>query len=193
MLDKSFIFKSLKKDLIKEYGCEEAERVWKKAGENLSSFRKEHPDMDSDSRNFIMPIAALYSAKPESLPLLKNYGTEVGRKIAGAVYGITSVPGVSKLLWKNMPELMHKMSSPEKGYKRRIVCETKELVGVDILECPLHQAAVKLGVPQTASVICAMDKAYMTGFKYIEYTRTKAIGEGDAFCDYRLKFDKNKK
>lgn len=91
-----------------------------------------------------------------------------------------------------MPKLMRITSSPEKGYTRRIVSETKELVGVDILSCPLHDAAVKIGVPEAALVVCAMDKAYMTGFKHIRYTRTTSVAEGDECCDYRLSFDPDK-
>lgn len=145
----------------------------------------------------ILPAAALYLSLEKHIPddavtLLCTYGTHMGEKIAGIVHGITSIPGVSQLLWKNVPGIMRKMSSPEAGYTRRIVSENKDLVGVDILSCPLHDAAVKIGVPQTVLVVCAMDKAYMTGFKYIRYTRTTSVAEGDTCCDYRLSYDKKK-
>ncbi len=187
------IFNSFQKTLVSKYGEDEAGRIWATAKENYAQLKAAHKTMDSDSRMMILPAAAIYMAKPECLPLLLEYGAEVGRKIGKAVHGITSIPGVSKLLWKNMPRLMRSMSSPEKGYERRIVSETKELVGVDILSCPLHRAAKELGVPEVASVVCAMDKAYMTGFKYIDYTCTTALGDGDEYCDYRLRFDPNKK
>ena len=45
-------------------------------------------------------------------------------------------------------------------------------------EIPLHDAAVKIGMPEAALVVCAMDKAYMTGFRRIEYTRTTSVAEG---------------
>ena len=32
----------------------------------------------------------------------------------------------------------------------------------------------------------------MTGFKHIEYTRTKALGDSDNFCDYSLRYNKEK-
>ena len=91
-----------------------------------------------------------------------------------------------------MSTLMRKNSSPEKGYRRKIISETKELVAVDILVCPLHEMAKKLGIPEITSVVCLIDKGQMTGFKHIEYTRTKALGDGDIFCDYRLRYDKKK-
>ena len=87
---------------------------------------------------------------------------------------------------------MRSSSSPEKGYTRRIVSETNELVGVDILSCPLYDAAIKIGIPEAALMVCAMDKAYMTGFKRIRYTRTTSVAEGAECCDYRLSYDKTK-
>ncbi len=32
-----------------------------------------------------------------------------------------------------------------------------------------------------------MDKEYMTGFRGIDYQRTKSVAEGDSCCDYRLR------
>ena len=122
---------------------------------------------------------------------MRSYGTEIGVKMAAIVHAITTIPGVPRLIWKNAPRLMRDSSSPQKGYTRRIVSETSDLVGVDILSCPLHDAAIRIGVPEAVLMVCAMDKAYMSGFKHIRYTRTTSVGEGDACCDYRLSYDKN--
>lgn len=84
-------------------------------------------------------------------------------------------------------------SSPKKGYERRIISETTEIVGVDILRCPLCETAKSLGVPEITEVVCLIDKGQMTGFRYIDYTRTNVLGNGDDFCDYRLRFNENKK
>ncbi len=191
-MDKNLFFKGFRKTLMAEYGNAEAQRIWNEASRNLAELKGSFKDLDSDSRMMILPAAAICQAKPECLPLLRNYASEMGRKIGKVVHGITSIPGVSRLLWANMPKLMRRMSSPEKGYARHIVSETRELVGVDILSCPLCNAAHKIGMAEAASVVCAMDKAYMAGFKYIDYTRTTALGEGDACCDYRLRFDPGK-
>ncbi len=192
-MDKNLVFQGFKKTLVVECGAEEGQRIWQEASRNYAALKAAHSDLDSDSRMLILPAAAIYQAEPECLLLLWEYAAELGSKIGKVVHGLTSIPGVSRLLWANMPKIMRRASSPGKGYERRIVSETRELVGVDILSCPLCNAAQKIGVPEVASVICAMDKAYMTGFKYIDYTRTTALGEGDAFCDYRLRFDPTKK
>lgn len=197
-LSKSLIFKGFRKTLSAEFGESEASQIWQEANGRLLELERKHPDITGDNKMMILPSAALYlalqnHAPEQTLPLLRSYGTKMGNKIAGIVHAITSIPGVSKLMWKNAPKLMRNSSSPEKGYTRRIVSETAELVGVDILSCPLHNAAIKIGVPEAALMICAMDKAYMTGFKHICYTRTTSVAEGDECCDYRLSFDPDKK
>lgn len=196
-LRQSIIYKGFRKTLAAQFGETQAAEIWENANRHLAFLNAWASQMDSDSCMIILPAAALYKALYEyapqqALPLLTDYGTKMGEKIARIVHGITSIPGVPKLLWKHMPKLMRTMSSPDKGYTRRIVSESNELVGVDILSCPLHNWAVKIGVPEAALVVCAMDKAYMTGFKHIRYTRTTSVAEGAECCDYRLRYDKTK-
>ena len=196
-LSRSLIFKDFRKMLNAEFGEAEASRIWKEANGYLLELERKHPDITGDNKMMILPSAALYlalrnHAPEQALPLLQSYGTKMGNKIAGVVHAVTSIPGVSRLMWKNAPKLMRNSSSPKKGYTRRIVSETNELVAVDILSCPLHDVAVKIGIPEAALMVCAMDKACMSGFKYIRYTRTTSVAEGDECCDYRLRFDLDK-
>lgn len=196
-LRQSIIYKGFRKTITAQFGETHTAEIWEKANSYLASMNTLASQMDSDSRMMILPAVALYKALYEyapqqALPLLTNYGTKIGEKIARIVHGVTSIPGIPKLLWKAMPKLMRTMSSPDKGYTRRIVSESNELVGVDILSCPLHNWAVKIGVPEAALVVCAMDKAYMTGFKHIRYTRTTSVAEGAECCDYRLSYDPSK-
>lgn len=197
LLKKSFVFKGFRKVLAAQFDTQTADHLWLEANQAMALLVQEHPQLDRDSKMMILPAAALYTtlnahAPEQALPLLREYGARMGTKIAKIIHDFTSIPGVPKLLWRNMPRLMRTMSSPEKGYSRHIVSETSELVGVDILSCPLHDAAVAIGVPEAAQVICAMDKAYMTGFRHIRYTRTTSVAEGAECCDYRLSYDRNK-
>lgn len=196
-LRQSIIYKGFRKTITAQFGETHTAEIWEKANSYLASLNTWASQMDSDSRMMILPAVALYKALYEyapqqALPLLTGYGTKMGEKISRIVHCITSIPGVPRLLWKQMPKLMRTMSSPDKGYTRRIVSESNELVGVDILSCPLHNWAVKIGVPEAALVVCAMDKAYMTGFKHIRYTRTTSVAEGAECCDYRLSYDPSK-
>lgn len=192
------IFSGFRKTLTARFGKSTAGTIWHKAQSNVTELKKQHPEITGDSSMMILPAAGIYLALREIAPhdalsMLVSYGAYIGNKIQGVIHVITSIPGVPKLLWKHMPALMRKTSSPKLGYTRRIVSETNELVGVDILSCPLHDAAVKIGLPEIAQVVCAMDKEYMTGFKHIQYTRTTSVAEGGDCCDYRLRYDKTKK
>lgn len=197
-LDKSFIFKKCKLFLNEKYGTEKSKAIWFAANKEFNLLLREKKNIGSDEKMMVLPLCALYTTMKkmgmdDALDVLKEYGARTGNDISKMLYKLTSFPGLSKLLWKNMPKLMRITSSPKKGYKRRIISETRELVGVDILRCPLCETAKSLGVPEVTEVICLIDKGQMTGFRYIDYTRTKALGNGDDFCDYRLRFDKSKK
>lgn len=197
-LDRSIIYKKFKNILNDKYGVKKADFIWEEANAELKHLMQEYRELGSDEKMMVLPLCALYKVMQKegienALDVLKEYGHQAGENISGMIYKITSFPGISKLLWKNMSGLMRITSSPKKGYERRIVSEKKELVGVDILRCPLCEAAKVLGVSEITEVICLIDKGQMTGFRYIDYTRTKALGNGDDFCDYRLRFDENKK
>lgn len=196
-LDNSFIYKKFKNKLIENYGKAKADAIWVDANAEFARLMKEYSNAGSDEKMMVLPLGALYTTLKKhnvenALDLLKEYGKQAGENLSALIGKITSIPGLSNLLWMNMPVLMRKTSSPQKGYERRIVSETKELVGVDILTCPLFELAKKLGTPEIASVVCLIDKGQMTGFKHIDYTRTMALGDGDEFCDYRLRFNKRK-
>ena len=197
-LDKSFVFKKCKSFLAEKYGADMSNAVWRAADVELSHLLQEHKNIGFDEKMMVLPLCALYTAMKkmgidDALDVLKEYGIQAGDDISKMIYRITSFPGLSKLLWKNMPKLMRITSSPKKGYERRIISETSELVGVDIIRCPLYETAKLLGVPEITEIVCLIDKGQMTGFRHIDYTRTKALGNGDDFCDYRLRFKENKK
>lgn len=197
-LDRSFVYRKFKTVLRETYGREKADVIWKDADAQFSRLLKEYGNAGFDEKIMILPLSALYTAMQNhevenALALLKEYGKQFGEELSALIGKITAFPGLSKVLWNNMPALMRMASDSRKGYERRIVSETKELVGVDILTCPLHEMAKKLGTPEITSVVCLIDKGQMTGFRDIDYTRTKALGDGDAYCDYRLRWDRNKK
>lgn len=193
-LDRSWIYRDFKETMTARFGSSRTEELWEKANQALARLEKQHAKkMTREAKKMILPAAALYEVlhtlvPNEVMPMLKNYGTEIGEQLAEKIHNFTSIPGVSKLIWNRAPFLMRRMSSPGKGYKREILSEDEELVAVNILSCPIHNGAVAIGMPELCHVICAMDKEYMTGFRYIHYTRTTSVAEGDACCDYRLTY-----
>ena len=188
-LDNSFVFKRFKKELEVKYGPEKATAIWRYADRLLQKLESADPNADKNSRTFVFPAAALYRAVEkyapgEALEVTRAYGTKTGIRLRNIFRKVTFLPGIPTLMWKNMDKIAAKMSS---GYECRDVIVTKHLCSLDVTGCPLYDKAKALGTPEAVQMICCMDKEYMTGFRGVEYTRTKSVAEGGDCCDYRLR------
>ena len=136
-LNFSFVYKKVKIKLIETFGKEVALEIWKNAGIKFKELSSVHKKIGTDEKIMVLPLAAIYLSMKESkienpLSFLLQYGKETGDKMSELIRKFTSIPGVPEILWKNINSIMRKNSSPEKGYQRRIISETKELVAVDI-------------------------------------------------------------
>lgn len=195
-LDRQWFFRGFRKQLCNRLGEEKANTIWTDAGLKYDRFLEEKPQLKDHKGAMALPAVALYQALDEqgedAEKLLNAYGDAMGTRFAQIVHGLTSLPGVSHLLWKHIDHIMDSMSSEKHGYKRRIVSKPPEMYGVDILSCPYHELAKEMDCEHAALCICHMDKAYMTGFRHIRYERSAAVSEGAECCDYRLRFDPDK-
>ena len=126
----------------------------------------------------------------EALSVTRAYGTKTGIRMRNIFRKITALPGVPTLMWKNMDKIAAKMSS---GYECENLIVTDHLCSLDVKSCPLFDKAKELGTPEAVQMICCMDKEYMTGFRGIDYTRTRSVAEGDDCCDYRLRDSRSRK
>ena len=195
-LDRQWFYRGFKKQLRMTFGRTEADEIWREAGEEYAGILARHPERRAHKGAMVLPAAALFRALAahgyDAEETLNRYGDEMGARFARIVHGITSVPGVDRLLWRHIDGIMDKMSGEPLGYKRRIVSEPPEMYGVDILSCPYHELAKDVGNESAVLCICHMDKAYMKGFRHIRYERTSAVSEGAECCDYRLRYDREK-
>ena len=196
-LNTQWFYRGFHKQLRAEIGLQKAEAVWREAGQEYTHMLAVDPTLRRHRGAMTLPAVALYRTITEhggnAEALLNAYGDHMGRRFAGIVHGITSIPGVSRLIWRHVAGIMDRMSGEKLGYRRRIVSEPPDLYGVDILSCPYHDLAKALGNERAVLCICHMDKAYMKGFRHIRYERTTAVSEGAECCDYRLRFDPEKK
>jgi hypothetical protein len=196
-LNRQWFYRGLRKQLRAELGWQKADVVWREAGLEYTRILTTDPSLKRHKGAMTLPAIALYrtltSRGENAEALLNAYGDRMGRRFAGIVHGITSIPGVSRLIWRHVAGIMDRMSGENLGYRRRIVSEPPDLYGVDILSCPYHELAKALGNEKAVLCICHMDKAYMKGFRHIRYERTTAVSEGAECCDYRLRFDRNRK
>lgn len=195
-LNRQWFYRGFRKQLKEQIGPEKAALIWSDAGNEYSRILSERPTLKAHKGSMVLPAIALYralsAAGVDTEPLLNTYGDRMGKRFAGIVHGFTSLPGVSRFIWKHVDGIMNKMSSEALGYKRRIVSKPPEMYGVDILSCPYHELARDLGCEKAVLCICHMDKAYMKGFHHIRYERTISVSEGAEYCDYRLRFDPSK-
>ena len=188
-LDNSKIYKGLKKDLKERYGSEKAQLIWEYAKQEIVRLESADPSCDKAVAKYIFPAIAIYNAIEGFAPgeageVTRAYGTMFGLRLKKVFSTITAIPGVPTLLWNNMDKIAAKLSE---GYEIENLVLAKGQCDMDIKMCPLYEKAKEHGTPDAAQMICAMDKEYMTGFRGVDYKRTKSVAEGDDCCDYRLK------
>ena len=195
-LNRQWFYRGLRSRLVTALGRTRANTVWENAGKEYQSMLSGDAALKRHKGAMVLPAVALYRALTASgedaESLLNAYGDAMGKRFAGIVHSITSVPGISRLIWRHVERIMDRMSNESLGYQRRIVSRPPEMFGVDILSCPYHELARELGDEKAVLCICHMDKAYMQGFHNIRYERTTAVSEGAECCDYRLRFDPKK-
>ena len=196
-LDRDMFYRGFRKKLKSALQPEEAERIWRDAGIEYARMLSDDPLLKQENGAMVIPAVALYRTLAanglDAERLLSEYGRDMGIKLAGIVRVITGIPGLPRLIWKKAGNLADSMSSEKKGYKRRLVSDPPAMYGVDILSCPYHELAKQLGEERAVMCICCMDKEYSQGFRMIRYDRNSALPEGAQCCEYRLRFDKNKK
>lgn len=196
-LDRDMFYRGFRKKLKSALQPEEAERIWRDAGAEYARMLSDDPLLKQKNGAMVIQAVALYRTLAanglDAERLLSEYGRDMGIKLAGIVRVITGIPGLPRLIWKKAGNLADSMSSEKKGYKRRLVSDPPVMYGVDILSCPYHELAKQLGEERAVMCICCMDKEYSQGFRMIRYDRNSALPEGAQCCEYRLRFDKDKK
>ena len=196
-LDRDMFYRGFRKKLKSALQPEEAERIWRDAGVEYARMLSDDPLLKQENGAMVIPAVAMYRTLAanglDAERLLSEYGRDMGIKLAGIVRVITGIPGLPRLIWKKAGNLADSMSSEKKGYKRRLVSDPPAMYGVDILSCPYHELAKQLGEERAVMCICCMDKEYSQGFRMIRYDRNSALTEGAQCCEYRLRFDKDKK
>lgn len=195
-LNRQWFYRGFHKKLTVTFGKAAADEIWKAAGEEYSRILAVNPRLKQHKGAMVLPAAALYRVLKargnDAEGLLNAYGEDMGKRFAGVIHALTSLPGADRLVWRHAERVMKKASSEKLGYRRRLVSEPPKMYGVDILSCPYHELAKELGDEKAVLCICHMDKEYSKGFRHIRYDRNSAVSEGARACEYRLRFDPEK-
>jgi len=179
------------KPMINSRFGKESTAVWKAAKEQTRAVKAEYPGIRKDIQMVIYPIAGLYKAmqnyvsKEDARKYMIEFAPVPGTKLKNFLLFLTGFPGVSAYMWKNVDSIMRKSGSEAKGYKSRFYGKHGNEAAMDVLECPLYEAFKTMGIPEIATVVCEMYLIYSNGYKGIEFSRTKALANGDSCCDYR--------
>lgn len=196
-LNRQWFYRGLRRRLAAAIGRDSAEAIWTNAGAEYSRILASQPELRHHKGAMVLPAVALYrvlNARGEDAEgILNGYGEYMGKRFARIVHALTSLPGADRIIWRNAGSVMEKMSSEKLGYRREIVSEPPDMYGVDILSCPFHELAKQLGNERAVLCICRMDKEYSQGFRHIRYERDTAVSEGARACEYRLRFDADKR
>jgi hypothetical protein len=195
-LNRQWFYRGFRKRLVALLGRDAAGRLWENAGKEYSRILASRPELKQHKGAMMLPAVALYRALTargeDAEGLLNSYGEDMGKRFARIIHALTSLPGADRLVWHHVSGVMERASSEKLGYKRKLVSEPPDMYGVDILSCPYHELAKKLGNEKAVLCICHMDKQYSQGFRHIRYDRNSAVSERARACAYRLRFDPEK-
>ena len=181
------------------FSDEEAKDICMLANKYSDEFLNAHPDAYGSAVKVSYPFAGVYKAlqkyvsKEEALQLMKDYAPVIGEKQRKAYWRLTSIPGVTSLIWATFEKIMNIAGGEKAGYKSRIYGVQGNAAGMDVLSCPVVNALVEIGMPEVAPIMCAIDQVYSTGYRGIQFKRDKSVAEGDDCCDYRYRRVKKQK
>lgn len=205
----SFIKGAVRKYFQKEYGTDEAKRLWHKTLQIYKSFVEEAPDIGGKenkmSRNLYMALAvfAFYEADGRKLTpeKLKTLMTQRMPK---------SIPIFSQLMDFNKPWNQRKLRARYERYKAasdekldrgewgnswRIEMNPhgrEKGVAFDLVDCPLADFAKEHGYTEIMPILCDFD--YLTAaLIHARLFREHTVATGSSYCDYWYLGDKEQK
>lgn len=178
--------------MVKEsFDKETAEDICTLANIYSDEYINAHPKAYGSAIKVSYPFAGVYKAlgkyisREEALQMMKDYAPKIGEKMRQKYWRFTSIPGMPSLIWMNFGKIMEIAGSEKAGYQSRMLGVNGNEAGLDILSCPVVNALAEIGMPEVAPVMCAIDQVYSTGYRGIQFKRTKSVAEGDDCCDYR--------
>ena len=99
-LNKSFIFKHMRRDLEERYGKEKGDTIWRYAEHVLQKLETADPNADRPSKSFVFPAVAIYRAVEkyapgEALAVTRAYGTKNGLRMKNIFRKVTALESIT--------------------------------------------------------------------------------------------------
>lgn len=189
-------FRKMKKELVKRYGNESAERIWDRAGANLEELSARYANLPKKIklhtdgnmfRNASLYMAIRAEYPNDAMEILENGAKEEGLRIAKLFTAISKVPGVKHLVLPIFSKMLDWCFGEDAGFKSARYTTARDEVKFDILQCPYCKYLEEIGCPELVHISCEIDEYIYGNFPGFEFRRTGTIGTGFGKCDFCLK------
>ena len=189
-------FRNMKKDLVRRYGKEAADRIWEKAGNHLEALCGQYAHLPkavkvhTDGNMF--RNAAMYMAIKEEYPadaieILENGVEKEGKRVAKLLSALLRIPGTKRLMLVVFAKMLDSFFGEEAGFRSTKHCISKDEVHFDINQCPYCKYLAEIGCPEIIRFSCEVDEWIYGNLPGMEFHRTGTIGTGADKCDFCLK------
>ena len=150
--------------------------------------------VQTHTRSRIYPAIALFKSliaapvsREDAAQLILDFYMTRAQKPAKAIQNLLKIPG----LYKAVPNLflvgVNKMFGPDAGFKAKHYEAKQGCFRIDMLECPYMNICKKYSCPEIVPAFCASDDvAYGNMHPKLIWGRTKTLGRGDEYCDFKL-------
>lgn len=192
--------KSMTSSLLKEFrehGLEnQLERVYLRSAELFEDNMDVNKALQSHLGQ-ILPCIAFYEvlieqegSKEKALDIYEKWSLCGIEKMAKSIQNIMKLPGLYKLIPGMFDNMIDKLFGIKAGFKSNKV-DNAEGFARDMIVCPYVSTCKKYGYPELTQFFCKSDDiCYGNMHSKLVWARTKTLGRGDEYCDFRLYIDK---
>ncbi len=187
-----------KKFLIEAYGEEKGKLIISSSFARFEEICRENANepkaMHSHTRAKIYPCISVLDAQIKNGvaredALAFNFKFIEWRSYKGAkiVSKLMKIPGI----YKKMPVMFGNMTKKKFGIKQNFDAVFHEIsakeMRFDMTKCPYSELCAKYGYPEITKAFCRGDDIiYGNMHPKLAWGRTKTIGDGDEYCDFKL-------
>ena len=183
----------IKKELIKLYGKQEAEKITVSAQDYYDQLLLQCKDAPKGEvfhlNNTILPATSFYKALlaqdgEHALEQTKTILLKLCQKGGKFLNRILFFPGMKGLFMKIMPKMALKLFGRECGFDYTNLRIEKNRIQMDMTVCPYRKYANLFHVPELMPVFCESDFATYGKLRGITFERTQTLGTGGSKCDF---------
>lgn len=103
-LNRQWFYRRFRRKLEEKLGEEKARKIWNDAGVEYDRILAQRPELKRHKGAMTLPAVALYraltAAGEDAEGLLNQYGEDMGKRFAGIIHALTSLPGADRLVWR---------------------------------------------------------------------------------------------